>query len=111
MASKLLSACVLARSSLGRGSAPWLDQLAIRDRDNERACEEDEDEREQEQAQAVVFAGELRIHGALAEHDWVDGEGDEEERKVGQRVRKEPSRACRRSLAEELDGQEQEEPS
>ncbi len=89
----------------GRG-----DQLAIGDRNDERACEEDEDEREQEQAQAVVFAGELRIHW-LAEHDWVEGEGDEEERKIGQRVREEPPRACGRGIAEELDGQEQEEAS
>jgi len=87
--------------------SPWLDQLAVHDRDDERACEEDEDEREQKQAQAVVLAGEVRIHGqCLAEHDRVDGEGDEEEREVGQRVREEPARAGWRGLAEEFDGQE-----
>jgi hypothetical protein len=101
--------CVLTGVLTGR---PWLDQLAVRDRDHERACEEDEDEREQKQAQAVVLAGEVRIHGScLAEHHRVDGEGDEEEREVGQGVREEPARAGRRGLAEELDRQEQEEPT
>lgn len=49
----------------GERALTWgfLDQLAVRDRDDERAREQDQNEREQKQAKADVLAGELGIQG------------------------------------------------